>query len=806
MTPSPAADPAIDDTPALPDYGPNNENLPQQLKLKILDAVREAQAEAKFIRLQEVLEDAQNRFYDMGIQHLYCRDDQFMQAQPGGTYVYNGNEESFGTYIDDYNIFTPFALIQRAKLSQSSPGIDFEPADPSDPDDIEASNAAEGMRRDFDRNNDTKKTQQEIIYHLQMGGRAILRTFIDEKDAKISSSRRGTPRRGAKWKVYGCLESKVPIFANELCDFGYLGLYEDLDIKDAKTDYPWIAKKITKGPCLGENAWERIARLGILQGGKGGRYQLQIGEAIGHLVTKGEFWLRLSRFEACEEAFAGDDGEQETITDDDGTERPKQVREKLAGIFPDGVAVCVIGQEYAKSKNESMDDCLSVGNAYIGKGQNRMPVMKPMIVVQDRFNTFMNYTAETMDFGVGSTYISCGPQEYAAIKKQTAQPGGFRYLKDIPAGSKIADMLYREPSLEIPASLEKYGEFLYSTLPQFQLAVPPSIWGEAMKDQKTAAGYQLASVQAMGILGVFWSVETSMMADGYYQNCLAVMNDAEFPEEITVEQDGKNVKIRKESLTKGNFRAYPNTDSGFPETTSSKRQTLERVVEMLTQSQSPVVVQFWNSPDNVAFILREEGLTEVVIDEAISREKQLREIAALLDGSPNLAPDLMELLQPGNVAAIPTILKAIDQAKAAMVQQSMVAHAAAAVAAQLKGLPEPPLPPPPDTSAIASSSEPVWPSNYHNWEARKCQDWLNSDDCHVELTVGRPGEDGSASPNVAGVLNVYLHWQEHVAMMAKMALPPMPPMPRPAPVIQAGAAGGGAPPALPAVPAAPAAA
>lgn len=70
MTPSPAADPAIDDTPALPDYGPNNENLPQQLKLKILDAVREAQAEAKFIRLQEVLEDAQDRFYDMGIQHL----------------------------------------------------------------------------------------------------------------------------------------------------------------------------------------------------------------------------------------------------------------------------------------------------------------------------------------------------------------------------------------------------------------------------------------------------------------------------------------------------------------------------------------------------------------------------------------------------------------------------------------------------------------------------------------------------------------------------------------------------------------
>lgn len=786
--------------PAPPDYGPKNRDLPGSLKNAILSAIKEAQTQEKFVRRKEIFQDAEHRFYDMGIQHICCVNDGYQQATPGGSYTYNGNQLSFGEYLDDYNIFTAFALIQRAKLTEALPPIDFQPIDPNEPDDIEAANAAEGMRHDLDRNIDIKDVQQSIIYHLQMGGRAVMWTRIDEKPEDFGVNPSGQSKRGSKVTVYGCLEAKVPIYITDQADFWYQILYDDPDIKTARTEYDWIADEISAGEtCLAENNYERTLRLGILQGAQGGRYGLRVGDSISHLVSRCHAFLRLSAFQQESEAFTNDDGGTETIEDEDGA-RAKSIKEKLAEVFPHGVHATVVGKQYAEAIDQSMDDCLSVENSYIGKGQSRMPIMRPMVIVQDRFNTSMNLFAETNDFCVPSTWVACDAQEYAAIKKQKSQPGAFRNLKSLPTGVKITDCIYVEKGQEIPSSFKEYLELMYSTIPQFQLAVPPSIWGEAMKDQKTSSGYQLAAVQAMGVLGAFWQAETRMLARMYYHNCLAIMNDSEFPDEVTVTVDGKNVVVKKESLTKGDFRAFPDTESGFPETTAAKRSTLERVVTMLAAS--PLAAQIYGSPDNVAAMVRVEGLGDtLVIPEAQSRNKQLREIEILLSQSP-IFGDQMLVTAMAQGADIPTMMQTIKAAQdmaAQAYQAQMVPHAAEAMAAQAQRQPDPPMPPPPDPASIARSSVTVWESDYHVWEAKKCRDWLSSDDCNRELTLGRPGSDGMA-PNIAGILNVILHMKEHDMYAAQQAPPVSGPLP--APTMAPGAPGVLPPPPKPA-PAAP---
>lgn len=769
--------PEVDTQPE--DFGPKNRDLPDQLKQAILTATREAQGQEKYVRRQEILQDSQNRFYDMGIQHI-CYQNQFngyVQAAPGGTYFdATGSTQAFGTYIDDYNIFGPFALIQQAKLSENMPGIDFQPIDPNVPADIESANAAEGMRHEFDRNNNIKEIQRSFTYHLQMGGRAVTWTRGEDSAEKYSD---GSPRRRKTATVYGTIEAKVPIFAGARKDFWYTLIYDDPDIKTAKTNYPWVADKLAAGQvCLSENAWERIARLGIIQGSQGARVGFRIGDSISHLISQANVWLRLSAFQAMKDAYNNPDGEQETVTSEDGTERSKEVREKLAEVFPDGVHALVVGDQFVEAESQSMDDCISIKHAYVGKGQSRKPIMRDMLVVQDRFNSTMNHSAEEFDYNCSETWISCQPAEYAALKKQKSAPGSMRYLKSLPAGASIDNYVKRLQGGDLPKSFQDYIEFLYGALPQFQLAVPPSIWGASMKDQKTAAGYQLAASQAMGVLGVFWAAQTEMLADMYYHNCLAIMNDPDYPDQISIPaQNGQTVSVRKESLTKGNFRAFPDTESGFPESTSQKRATLTQVTTQLANS--PLAAQIFGSPDNVAAMLREYGMPELVIPEAESRNKQLREIEELLAGSPKLDPALVQILNDGG--SIPDVIVAIKQVAAQANQQAMVKHAADVMVAQVKGQGAPPAPPPVDPSTLARSSVPVWESDYHVWEAKKCRDWLSSTERYNEETIGRASADqgGQLVPNLRGILNVFLHMKEHDAFAAQQAAPVSGPLPAP---------------------------
>lgn len=794
MTPS-----AIDETteseesapPAQADYGIGNRNLPDQLRRALLKCISAAQQREKFVRRQEVLQDAKIRFYDMGIQHVYLNGTySWTIAQPGGTYSSGQNSKNnyFSDYLDDYPILPAFGQIIRAKLSEHDPSVDFQPDDPNDPNDLESAKAAEGMRHDYDRNNDVKLLQQKIIYHWETGGRTVVWTRCEDGPPRFGDTA-GNPPRHVISSVYGCIEAKVPIFASTLRECGYIILYDDPDIKKAKEDYPWIAADIDAGQaCLEEAAFERIARLGIIQNSSGrGSYGWNIGDSLTHLIGRGNAFLRTSEWQGMDDPF--EEATEADVSPETGN--VLTVCEKLTQMYPDGAHVVVVGQKYACSWNKSIDACISISHPYIGKGQTRMPILYPMIVVQDRFNQGMNLIAESQDHLVPSTWIGCAATEFAAITKQRAKPGAFRNLKDMPSGVKIQDVIYREQDYQIPASAMEFLQFLDGALPQFMLAVPPSIWGAAMQDNKTAAGLQLAAAQAMGILGALWDMEVQVFADVYYQNCIAISTDENYPDQIVIPDiKGRRSVVEKASLTKGKFRCFVDKDSGFPESTNSQRQSMERMVALLAPT--PLGMEIMGSPDNAAALVRLSG-TPIVIPSAIARNKQLREIEQLLIQQPEIGDEqVLAMIRAGE--NVPTIIMAIQQARAMMMQQyqaqlqqQQIDHAGQTIAAKAMGAAEPPQPapaPPPDPTMIAKASVPIWPSDFHEHEAKKVQDWLTSDECNTELTIGRTSPDpalsGEMVPNIAGVLNVYLHGEAHVQAIPLTWMPGMMSGPLPA--------------------------
>lgn len=781
-----------------PKYGIRNRDLPQQLKDAIRTAITRSQQQEKFLRRIEVLHDSQLRMYERGYQHFFeGADGSWVAAVPGAPFFDADSNamEEWGDYIDDYPIFHGFIWIIQSVLTQNGPGVVFEANDPSNSGDNQAAEAAEGTRKNFDRFNDVKKIMRDIVRMMCVSGRVV--TWVETKanPAKWGRNEDGSPVKQQTASVYGCLETKVPIMAKEQSEFPYAIIYRDLDVRNAKQDHSWIAKKIKANEVgLDENNYERFHRLGILQGG---RSQYQVGEAISHLVTEVNAWLRPSAFSDDEFDDPFDEAQPEDMIEDEDGPRAPTVREMIESIFTDeyghftGLHAVFVGKTYSEAWAESMDDVLCVAQPFAGDGQSAMAIMDPAVIAQDRFNTLMNYCAETFDFGAPSTFVLSSKMDFEAITDQAAQPFAWRQLKQLGNGTNAAvDNFYREPNPEVPESLSQCIEFLQGEYLQFVLACPPAMWGESSEDTKTASGLAQSRNQALGRMGIIWSVIVSTMARLYFQVALAVARDPDTPDQIIVPvKGGQNVTVQTERLSKGRFRCSPDEDSGFPDSTAAKRATMMSVVQLFAQF-PPAAQQFFAAPENWRNMLKLLGITEMVIPEAEAQVKQVEEIEELLNSVP---------LEP-----TPEDMMAAEQQS----QQGQAMYQQALPIAQQQGIPAPPPPPPFDPmtaicdptdvtkiGSLSKPSVPIKPWDFDSYENDQCLDWLNSEACRRELEVGRAGPDGVIAPNIRGVQNVWLHALEHQKAM-KVKAPPMPPVPMVAGKGKPPAAGTPGPPPL----------
>lgn len=741
--PLPGEDEAQDQPEAALDanpYGENNVDLPDELVNALTELVRIRQNNEQFVRRREVLRDRRNRYYERGFQHLHEneRTGTFVQMQAGQSYTNASGQQSWcPNYIDDYNLFAPCLEILIAILTQNPPGIDFRPINPNLTEHMDASTAAEGYRKMFDRTNDPKMLQTEIVRMMGCSGRTVIWTRTEADAQRWGYDDEGNPHKMETATVYGTLESRVPVLAKSQSDCGFVVLFDDPDVTQARAKYPEFKDEIMPNMAgLGESAYERMARLGVLQGT---RLLAQMGDSFNHLCTRSHVWLRPSEFEA-DSLKDGFRGFQSSDVGEDG--KIPTLGEKLKQIFPSGCHVTFIGDKYVGSWDESMDDHLTIGFPLPGDGMSRQAIMDRAVVFQDRYNDDRNAYAECKDMGWPSTHVNADETEFDAIVQQKADPYAFRPFK-ARTGQPLEDEFFREPDPMLPNSFTADTEELVQML-YFVLGTPPAVFGEGETDQRTAQGFAQMKAQALGRLGLIWGAIQGMMAKMYYQAALCAASNPDHEDQVTLPGDGNEIiTVSLGNIRKGHFGAYPDEDSSFPESTTAKRATMQGLVMMAAQS--PIGASMFEEPDNWEFINQTMGLPELVLPQAQARDKQQWEIEELLREVP-IPPD------------------------PAAVEEWQVQHAAAEVAAQAGAPPVPPMPPPQPKSSV-----PVGELDYHQYEFEKCQSFLSSEPCRKQLQAG----------NKEGVQNVFLHAKEHQAFMAMQAASMMqaaaPPAPAQAP-------------------------
>jgi len=716
MIPTAQTEPDLPSEQTAPDYGENNSQLPKQLVEMVRGAIVEFQSQEKFSRRREVRKDRRNRFYESGYQHLQWSNSGnggFTQLVPGGT-AYNsaGASMQCPTYMDAYNIFFPYFRIIQSVLTQALPGVNFQPIDPSNPDDLDKAKTAEDYAKLFDRQNDIKDLMGQIVRMFAMSGRTVSWTRTEADAERFGYEPDGvTPKKFQRTTIHGTLETKVPILARELDrNFLYCIIYNDIDVKVAKDRYPDFADDIKAGTAaVGENQYERYARLGVLNGSRG---QTQVGDSLTHIVTEAHCFLRPAAFTGPEFDVPMEDGQGGTVG------------ETLTAIFPHGCRSVFVGDTYVASSDECLDDHIAIEFPYQGDGMFRPAFMDSMVVVQDNFNDLCNWIREKVDTGAGATWIDGTQEDVDAVTNQRAAPNAIRPWKG-HAGMPLEASFFKEPDPEIPPTLFQLLEFLRGTLPEFILAALPSLQGGEMADNKTASGYAQANAQAKGQLAIMWARMQRLFARIRYQSALAAAEDdtATGMVEIPGGDDAENTTVNLDALKKGNFGCYPDEDASFPESTAQKRQILQGFLEFA--GQSPMALQLFDNPDNIATFKRINGFDELVFIPAEARNKQLSEIETMLQQAP-LPPDPM------------------------VEEQGLVQHAAQAIAARHAGQPEPPIQPAPMQPSV-----PVEELDFHEFEFAKCQEWLSS--------AARRDQDKRG--NQAGVQNVILHAMAHRAYL-----------------------------------------
>lgn len=770
MTPAPADPTELETPPPALDaeakyaklqelYGERLEKLPTQFVEAIRGLIRQFNEQDQFARRREGMRDRKNRFYERSVQHLYETRNGFASMLPGMMYTTSsGTKLQAPRYIDDYNIYLPGGRVIDAVLTQSPPGIEFRPDNEDSTEDKEAAEAAQESTLVFDRSNDIKGLQLDQVRYFRLSGRTVSWTRTEADAQFFGRNDDGTPKRREKTTFHGTLETKVPITARSQADCLYCFIFDDPDVKKAKSEYTGtnaegeeIAKKIQANTATpGESDWQRIARLGVLQGT---RAVASTGDVFDHLTARLHGWLRPDGF--IEGVF-----DEPSATPVPWRSDAETVGQVLREFFPEGLRVIFVGDTYAAGKPESMDDHIDIAFPYKGDGMSRQAIMDSFVVIQDTFNDVTNAVRQAVDVGWPARYYNAD-EEDASFASTFAAP--YQYIpRKARSGQALEQEFHQDPDINIPTTVMNWLDQMTGPLAQYMLATPPALFGQGDKNSETASGQAQLAAQARGQLSLFWSAMQRQWARIRYQAALCAAKNPDYNEEILIPgADPQTSKFR--AISKGHFGAFPDEESSFPESTDQKRAVMQGIIEIALKS-PPVAAKILGSPKNWKEILTLNGIPELEVPDAEAWEKQEYEIEELLKAPPTVSPEAM------------------------MAAQAEHAIAAAQATAQAGN------PPAQFDPASVQPDQPTIPVeflDFHALEFECCRDWLSSQDCRDQLAQG----------NFAGVDNVRLHAMMHLKMMASAPPTPgaMPAAPGPVPP----AIDGAAPPVAPPAPAPP---
>lgn len=680
---------------------------------------------------------------------LFYRGFQFLIPRYGGGWIIPGESTGYGPTMQmdlallPTNIYSSYAQIIISSLTRAVPNVRWEPQDADSDAEITATDAADKFVKVISRNNDLTMIQTDAARYLWTDGRFLYYTRYmldgqrfgwenDDENDEIVPETEPSPEqvdalvesleeqekeeeqepvetrkpRGQEIRTaHGKLEVKLtPMMANCLAEVDVLQYETEVSISRAKGMFPHVAEEIKSGSNgISEGEIAKLARLNV----KLGMQSTYItSDSIADDCTIQRNWLRPSALMGIED---------------------KAVRDSLIQKCPDGLCATYAGETLCYARNESMDDCWALGQAYSGDGQNRNALGTSLMPLQKRLNNWLDL--------MNDLFIRCIPKKWfhnkafdiEAIRQQTNIPGDSGSFKPQPNVQSAQDLVFVEPVITVPQSLPDFIKSYSGELAELISAGYPALAGGDTGTNDTARGIAIQRDQALGRIAPTWHSIQNAEAVAMRQAVRwgAKMRDGSINERIP---GGGAIQLEANDL-RANILCFPQADENFPETYTQKQQRLMGLLD--GSAKNPALQEVFFNPANLMFLKRMVALDDLYIPQVASFEKQLAEIELMLKQGAVPNPQLVEAEQK------------IQKLKELGAPPAALAPAEAQIAAD------------PNQQI---SSIPVADYEDHATEAMCCWKFLN-------------GPEGRAAKhnNPNGFKDVELHWQEHVSAAKKQA-------------------------------------
>ena len=704
-----------------PEYGFRNEFLPVKYQAIAKSMVQQIAMIDMFARIEEVKRAGEGRFYWRGQFDATFDESAFTWEAPGVGAGGEGGDDGDIPLTYGFNIYQAFG---RGFITQVGvpPSIKFIAADQFSPEANRIASSCDTMRKKIEYQNSIEDLAEDVARLMWTDGPVFLYSrwvcdgarFGYEDQQHVDEAPEGLgegstppkkkprqPKGGECLDVYGILECKRPINMRRMSDFPFFQLSYEVDLTSAKSMYPHISANISGGqPGPGEYNFDRTTRIATTQGIK---LLTQSGDTVAQLPTWQRTWIRPSFF-----ASIGDEADRSFFEDN----------------FPDGMFVAFVGDTYAESRNESMDDHWKIVKPIKGDGQSTPPVGFLIMAVQDCFNDLTDFQMERFMKAIPAIYGDKGLFDFAAISKEKAGPGAhYPTKRDLEPTENLNQKLFAEPFPPADPSVGLFYDKLLGVVPQFLTALYPASLGDSDPSNETKGGILALRDASRGQQGPAWkafrhgyagSMEQLIRIGAYFRE-----GEAE-DGKIQIQSPGaQETLVDLEDLHEGNFFCIPDGDESYPRTHEDRQLAYNALVQAATAGNAGAAA-ILAEPKNAVVLKDVVAIPGLVIPGADETEKQLAEIKQLLAEAP-----------------IPN-------------GDALTAFMVTSVAARVTGKPAPPKPPIQQLFTPSVAIDPDFDN--HAVELKAGTDWIN-------CAAGQQAK----LENPEGFMNVRLHLLLHKA-------------------------------------------
>ncbi len=405
---------------------------------------------------------------------------------------------------------------------------------------------------------------------------------------------------------YGLLNVKVANYAKKQKDTPYLifsfekdyGLavepYEHLRGKDT------LAKKIKSGNQAGSyNQYEQWGRLSP-------QYQ---GEYPINVVTINNAWIRPGKFNILKEEEA----------------------DKLKKLFPDGVKVVFVNDEFASACNESLDDCWTIAENPLSDYITFEALGQGLTSIQEITNDLISLVLQTIEHGIGQTFADPAVLNFKGYAQTEVLPGGI-FPGTPKSGKSLSDGFHELRTATLSAEVLPFSNQIQS-LAQLTSGALPSLFGGNIQGSETASQYSMSRAQALQRLQNTWKMYTLWWKNIFGKVIPMYIDEMQDDErDVQLDDSGNfvNILIKKAELEGKIGKVELEANENLPMTWS---QTKDLVVQLLTNPNEEVK-SILMAPENAGLIHDALGLVDFHVPNEDDVIKQNDEIQLLLNSEP----------------------------------------------------------------------------------------------------------------------------------------------------------------------------